>query len=47
MCVIDVWWGEFFGCVFVDYVDEVGYLFGDLLGFGNDWDYFEMYVGLV
>ncbi|MEM7154262.1 MAG: alpha/beta fold hydrolase [Myxococcota bacterium] len=44
---IDARWGEFLGCVPADHVDEVGHLFGDSPGIGNDWNHLEMYAGLV
>jgi triacylglycerol lipase len=40
-------WGEFWGCVPGDHVDEVGQLFGDGPGFGNDWDHLRFYSDLV
>jgi triacylglycerol lipase len=40
-------WGEFWGCVPADHLDEVGQLFGDSPGLGNDFDHLELYVELV
>jgi triacylglycerol lipase len=40
-------WGEFWGCIPADHVDEVGQLFGDGPGFGNDWDHLKFYSDLV
>ena len=45
--VQDAHWGVFLGCVPADHMDEVGQLFGDGPGFGNDWDYQQFYVDLV
>lgn len=39
--------GEFWGCIPADHLDEVGQLFGDGPGLGNDWDYKKFYVDLV
>lgn len=40
-------WGEFWGCVPADHLDEVGQLFGDSPGIGNSWDHKEFYVDVV
>jgi len=40
-------WGEFWGCVPADHLDEVGHLFGDSPGFGNGWDHKEFYAAAV
>ena len=40
-------WGEYWGCVPADHLDEIGQLFGDGAGFGNDWDYLKFYSLLV
>ena len=40
-------WGEFWGCVPADHLDEIGQLFGDGPGFGNDWDHLKFYSLLV
>lgn len=45
--VVDARWGRFLGCVPADHLDEVGHLFGDSPGLGNDFDHRELYAGLV
>lgn len=40
-------WGEFWGCVPADHLDEIGQLFGDGAGFGNDWNHLKFYSLLV
>jgi triacylglycerol lipase len=40
-------WGEFWGCIPADHLDEIGQLFGDGPGFGNDWDHLKFYSLLV
>ena len=40
-------WGEFWGCVPADHLDEIGQLFGDDPGVGNDWKYLDFYTSLV
>ena len=40
-------WGTFLGCVPADHFDEIGQLFGDPPGFGNDWNHLEFYSDLV
>jgi triacylglycerol lipase len=45
--VKDARWGEFWGCVPADHLDEIGHLFGDGPGFGNEWDHLESYSKLV
>ncbi len=43
----DARWGEFWGCVPADHLDEIGQLFGDGAGLGNDWDHLKFYSLLV
>lgn len=45
--VFDARWGRFLGCVPADHFDEIGQLFGDSPGRGNDFDYLRFYVELV
>lgn len=45
--VIDARWGRFLGCVPADHLDEVGQLLGDSPGFGNRFDYQQLFVDLV
>jgi triacylglycerol lipase len=44
---VDARWGEFWGCVPADHLDEVGQLLGDGPGSGNDWEYKQFYLDLV
>lgn len=45
--VEDARWGQFWGCVPADHLDEVGQLFGQSPGLGNDWKYMDFYRALV
>ncbi|RZO58022.1 MAG: alpha/beta fold hydrolase [Sandaracinaceae bacterium] len=45
--VRDARWGRFLGCVPADHFDEIGHLFGDSPGRGNDWDHLAFYGDLV
>lgn len=45
--VVDARWGRFLGCVPADHLDEVGQLLGDSPGFGNAFDYQQLFVDLV
>lgn len=45
--VKDAHWGTFLGCVPADHLDEVGQLFGDGPGIGNQFSHKELYVELV
>ena len=45
--VKDARWGTFLGCVPADHLDEVGQLFGDSPGIGNQFKHKELYVELV
>lgn len=45
--VRDARWGRFLGCVPADHFDEIGQLFGDRPGTGNDFDYLAFYAELV
>lgn len=45
--VRDARWGHFWGCIPADHLDQVGQLFGDGAGSGNDWPYAEFYAKLV
>ncbi len=45
--VRDARWGRFLGCVPADHFDEIGQLFGDGPGSGNDFDHLEFYAALV
>jgi len=45
--VEDAKWGEFWGCVPADHMDEVGQLMGGGPGIGNPFDHEEMYSEIV
>lgn len=45
--VRDAKWGEFWGCVPADHLDEVGQLLGDSPGLGNSFDYKQFYRKIV
>ena len=40
-------WGEFWGCLPADHLDEVGQLLGEGPGLGNPYDYQAMYRSIV
>ena len=44
---VDAKHGQFWGCIPADHLDEIGQLFGDGPGVGNDWDYKAFYRDLV
>lgn len=44
---IDAHFGRFLGCIPADHMDEVGHLFGDSPGLGNDFDYLRFWSELV
>lgn len=43
----DARWGEFWGCIPADHVNEVGQILGESPGIGNDWEYLDFYTELV
>ena len=43
----DARWGEFWGCLPADHMDEVGQLVGDDPGLGNGFDHEEMFSSIV
>ncbi|MDI3289631.1 alpha/beta fold hydrolase [Polyangium sp. 15x6] len=45
--VVDSKRGEFWGCLPVDHLDEVGQLFGDAAGIGNGWKHKVFYADVV
>lgn len=45
--VADARWGEFWGCVPADHMDEVGQLVGDSPGLANGFDHEEMFSDIV
>jgi triacylglycerol lipase len=45
--VHDARWGRFLGCVPADHFDEIGQLFGDGPGWGNDFDHLLFYAELI
>jgi triacylglycerol lipase len=44
---VDARWGEFWGCVPADHMDEVGQLLGDSPGLFNSYDHTEMFSEIV
>jgi len=43
----DARWGEYWGCLPADHVDEVGQILGESPGIGNDWKYLDFYTQLI
>lgn len=43
----DARWGEFWGCLPADHVDEVGQILGQSPGLGNSWKYLDFYSELI
>lgn len=43
----DARWGEFWGCLPADHVDEVGQILGQSPGLGNAWSYLQFYTELI
>jgi triacylglycerol lipase len=43
----DAKWGEYWGCLPADHVDEVGQILGQSPGLGNDWKYLDFYTDLI
>ena len=43
----DARWGEFWGCIPADHLDEIGQILGQDPGFGNDWRHKPFYSSLV
>lgn len=43
----DARWGEYWGCLPADHLDEVGQILGQSPGLGNDWKYLEFYSQLI
>lgn len=43
----DAMWGDYWGCVPADHLDEIGQLFGDNPGAGNSFDYKKLYLDLI
>ncbi len=42
----DAQWGQFWGCLPADHVDEIGQILGENPGLGNDWKYLDLYTQL-
>lgn len=40
-------WGEYWGCVPADHIDEVGQILGQPPGAGNNWKYLDFYTQLI
>ena len=45
--VQDAKWGTFLGCVPADHLDQIGHLFGDGPGLGNQWKHLDFYASLL
>jgi triacylglycerol lipase len=45
--VKDAKWGEFLGCVPGDHLDEIGQIFGENPGLGNNWKYLDFYSSII
>lgn len=45
--VEDAKWGTFLGCIPADHLDQIGHLFGDGPGLGNQWKHLELYASLL
>jgi triacylglycerol lipase len=43
----DARWGEYWGCLPADHVDEIGQILGENPGLGNDWKYLDFYSQLI
>jgi triacylglycerol lipase len=43
----DAQWGEFWGCLPADHLDEIGQLLGEGPGVGNDWKYLDFYTQVI
>jgi triacylglycerol lipase len=43
----DAKWGEYWGCLPADHVDEVGQILGQSPGLGNQWKYLDFYTQLI
>ena len=43
----DARWGEYWGCLPADHVDEVGQILGQGPGLGNSWKYLDFYTQII
>lgn len=43
----DARWGEWWGCLPADHIDEIGQILGENPGVGNDWKYLDFYTQLI
>jgi len=43
----DAQWGQFWGCVPADHVDEIGQILGESPGLGNNWKYLDLYTQII
>jgi triacylglycerol lipase len=43
----DAQWGQFWGCLPADHVDEIGQILGEGPGVGNDWKYLDFYAQVI
>jgi triacylglycerol lipase len=43
----DAQWGQFWGCLPADHVDEIGQILGENPGIGNNWKYLDLYTQVI
>src|SRR5580704_8724738 len=43
----DAQWGEYWGCLPADHLDEIGQLLGEGPGIGNTWKYLDFYTQII
>ncbi|APR86467.1 Hypothetical protein A7982_11816 [Minicystis rosea] len=43
----DARWGEYWGCLPADHLDEVGQILGANPGLGNEWKYLDFYSEII
>jgi triacylglycerol lipase len=43
----DAQWGQWWGCVPADHVDEIGQILGQSPGVGNNWKYLDLYSAII
>ncbi len=43
----DAQWGQFWGCLPADHVDEIGQILGEGPGVGNNWKYLDFYTQVI
>jgi triacylglycerol lipase len=43
----DARWGQFWGCLPADHIDEIGQILGESPGIGNNWKYLALYSEII